>query len=188
MKPIELIVDENTRLKELGFEHLRPIFNTIDREREYLRKWLPFVELTKDISFTNKFIENYLNSDKINLTFAITYQKQFAGLIGLKDTDADNKKTEIGYWMSERFQGNGIMTRSCKVLIDYIFSSKEINRIQIKAATENLKSRAIPERLGFKLEGIERDGELHSYGFVDLTVYGLLNKEFLNQSTNQPVN
>ena len=184
MKPLELIVDENTRLKELGFEHLRPIFNTIDREREYLGKWLPFIELTKDIYFTNQFIENYLNSDKINLTFAISYQKQFAGIIGLKDTDLDNKKTEIGYWMSERFQGKGIMTRSCKVLIEYVFKSKDMHRVQIKAATGNLKSRAIPERIGFKFEGIERDAELHNYGFVDLAIYGLLKNEFLNQSTS----
>lgn len=178
MKPIELIVDENTRLKEMGFEHLRPIFNTIDREREYLGKWLPFIELTKDIAFTNQFIENYLNSDKSNLTFAILYQKQFAGIIGLKDTDYDNQKTEIGYWMSERFQGNGIMTKSCKTLIHYVFDTQNINRVQIKAAIQNIKSRAIPERLGFKAEGIERDGELHSRGFVDLAIYGLLKNEF----------
>ncbi len=177
MKPIELIVDQNIRLKEIGFEHLRPIFNTIDSQREYLGKWLPFVELTKDISFSNQFIEDYLNSDRINLTFAITYQKQFVGLIGLKDTDPDNKKTEIGYWLSENKQGLGIITRSCKTLIDYIFSSKDINRIQIKAATENFKSRAIPEKLGFTLEGIERDGELHTRGFVDLAIYSLLKKE-----------
>lgn len=179
MKPIELIVDANIRLKEIGFEHLRPIFNTIDSERNYLEKWLPFVELTKDISFTNQFIENYLNSDKLNLTFAITFQKKFVGIIGLKDTDTDNKKTEIGYWLSERFQGKGIMTLSCKTLIEYIFSSKGINRVQIKAATENLKSRSIPERLGFTFEGIERDGELHSYGFVDLAIYVLLKRELL---------
>ena len=177
MKPIELIVDENIRLKEIGFEHLRPIFNTIDSQRDYLGEWLPFVELTKDISFTNQFIENYLNSDKINLTFAITYQKQFAGLVGLKDTDLDNQKTEIGYWLSKNHQGRGIVTKSCKTLIDYVFGNMNINRIQIKAATENLKSRAIPERLGFTFEGIERDGELHTRGFVDLAIYSLLKKE-----------
>ena len=179
MKALELIVDQNIRLKEIGFEHLRPIFNTIDSQRAYLGEWLPFVELTKDISFTNQFIENYLNSDKINLTFAITYQKKFAGLIGLKDTDTDNQKTEIGYWLSENQQGFGIITRSCKTLINYIFQSNNINRIQIKAATENLKSRAIPERLGFTFEGIEREGELHNRGFVDLAIYGLLKNEWL---------
>ena len=54
-----------------------------------------------------------------------------------------------------------------------------INRIQIKAATENLKSRAIPERLGFTFEGIERDAELHTRGFVDLAIYGLLKNDWL---------
>ena len=180
MKPLELIVDKNIRLKEIGFEHLRPIFNTIDSQRDYLGEWLPFVELTKDISFTNQFIENYVNSNKNNLTFAIIYQKQFAGLIGLKDTDPDNQKTEIGYWLSEKRQGLGIVTCSCKTLIDYVFSTLNINRIQIKAATENFKSRKIPEKLGFAFEGIERDGELHTRGFIDLAIYGLLKKEWLN--------
>ncbi|MEI8271933.1 MAG: GNAT family protein [Paludibacter sp.] len=179
MKPIELVVDQNIRLKEIGFEHLRPIFKTIDSQRDYLAEWLPFVELTLDISYTNQFIENYLNSDKINLTFAITYQKQFAGIIGLKDTDLDNQKTEIGYWLSVNQQSHGIITNSCKTLIDYVFQSMNINRIQIKAATENLKSRAIPERLGFTFEGIERDAELHTRGFVDLAIYGLLKNDWL---------
>lgn len=177
MKPFTLKIDDDIQLKEIGIEHIRPIFNVIDSQRSYLGEWLPFVELTQDISFTSKFVENYLNSDRLILTCAIIYRKHFAGIIGLKDTDNDNKKTEIGYWLSSFFQGKGIMIRSCKGLISHIFNTMDINRIQIKAATNNLKSRAIPERIGFKSEGIERDGELHSRGFVNLAVYGLLKKD-----------
>jgi RimJ/RimL family protein N-acetyltransferase len=36
----------------------------------------------------------------------------------------------------------------------------------------------VAERLGFELEGIERDGELHSRGYIDLAVYSLLKKDF----------
>jgi ribosomal-protein-serine acetyltransferase len=127
------------------------------------------------------FVENYLESDRTDLTCVIIYQQQFAGIIGLKDTDFDNKKTEIGYWLSESFQHKGIITRSAKILINYIFNEMELNRVQLKAATENYKSQAVAERLGFTQEGIERDGELHSRGFVDLMVFGMLKIDWLNQ-------
>jgi len=169
-----IVVDNNIRLKEIGLEDAEAIFSTIINERDYLKKWLPFVELTREISYTRSFIENYLNSDKQDLTCAIYYHDQFVGLIGLKDTDSANKKTEIGYWLSEAFQHKGIITSSCKTLIHFAFNNMNINRIQIKVAKGNLRSQRIPKRLGFKREGVERDGELHSRGFVDLIIFSLL--------------
>jgi Acetyltransferases, including N-acetylases of ribosomal proteins len=178
MKGRQLFVDENILLKEIGLEDVESIFSTIVKERTYLEKWLPFVEATQDISYTRTFVENYLDSDQLDLTCVILFKKQIVGVIGLKDTDLHNKRTEIGYWLSESFQHKGIITKSCKRLIDYAFCDLNLNRVQIKAATENSKSRAIPERLGFIQEGIERDGELHKRGFVDLVVYALLKNEW----------
>jgi ribosomal-protein-serine acetyltransferase len=176
----ELKVDEEIFLKEISLEDVEAIFNIIDSEREYMTKWLPFVELTQKVSFTRNFVKNYLNAEVKDLTCAIYYNQQFVGLIGLKDTDFDNLKTEIGYWLSESFQHKGIVTRSCRALINYSFYDLGLNRIQIKAASGNSKSLAIPERLGFKREGIERDGELQSRGFVDLVMFGLLKKDWKN--------
>ena len=180
MKARQLLVDEDIILKEIGLEDIESIFNTIVRERKYLEEWLPFVEATQDISYTRSFVENYLDSDKLDLTCVILFKKQIVGIIGLKDTDLHNQKTEIGYWLSELFQHKGIVTKSCKVLIRYVFCELNLNRIQIKAATGNRKSRAIPERLGFIQEGIERDGELHRRGFVDLAVYALLKNDWVS--------
>jgi len=176
----ELIVDEDIRLKEIGLEDVEAIFGTIDNERSYLGEWLPFVYLTNNIGFTRSFVVDYLNSDRINITCAIYYKDTFVGLVGLKDTDLANKKTEIGYWLSETFQHKGIITRSCKKLIDYAFEILGVNRVQLKAATENAKSSKVAERLGFGFEGIEHDGELHSRGFVDLKIFTLLKKDFIS--------
>lgn len=178
----ELSVDKDIRLKEIGLEDVEAIFSTIDNERSYLGEWLPFVDLTNDIAFTRNFVAGYLNSDRVNITCAIYYKNIFAGLVGLKDTDLINKKIEIGYWLSEPFQHKGIITRSCKSLIDYAFRILGMNRVQLKAATENFKSQRVAERLGFSFEGIERDGELHDRGFVDLKIFALLKKDFI--STN----
>lgn len=59
-----------------------------------------------------------------------------------------NKTAYIGYWLGEEFQGNGIMTKVAKTLTDYAFNELNLNKVEIRAAVENEKSRAIPERLG----------------------------------------
>jgi len=172
-----LKVDDKILLKEIGLEEVEAIFNTIDHDRNYLKEWLPFVESTRNIAYTHSFVKSYVDSDRIDVTFAIYYQNSFAGIIGLKDTDFDNKKTEIGYWLSESFQHKGIMTLSVNALLNYVFDEMHLNRIQIKAATGNFKSQEVAKRLGFKQEGIERESELHTRGFVDLIVYSLLKAE-----------
>ena len=114
--------------------------------------------------------------------FIIKYQGKFAGLIGFKGTDKINKRTEIGYWLSKFFQKKGIITQSLQVLCKFAFEEMDMNRIQIKVATGNIPSKKIPQRLNFKFEGIEREGEKMADGsFVDLEVYSLLRSEFEGQ-------
>ena len=156
------------------------IFNTIDSERDYLGRWLPFVAQTTDISNTVSFLNSILEAeDKKNVcVYTIRYQDSFAGIVGFKATDFDNHKTEIGYWLGQKFQHKGLMSQSVKTLCDKAFAEMDINRIQIKCAVGNTRSSNIPKRLGFKLEGIERDGELLSSGhFTDLETYSLLKSD-----------
>lgn len=86
-----------------------------------------------------------------------------------------NKKTEIGYWLSEGFQKQGIVTKAVEKLCEYALNKLDINRVQIKCAVGNVASKNVPIRLGFKLEGIERQGELLSGNvFTDLEIYSKL--------------
>jgi len=104
-----------------------------------------------------------------------------AGQIGYNFFDRENRRTEIGYWLGESFQGKGLITRACKVLIENAFTNLNINRIEIRCCTGNVKSRKIPENLGFKLEGIARQAEwLHDH-FEDLAVYAMLADEWPGQ-------
>ena len=172
-----LNVDKNIVLKQLELTDTPDIFNTIDTQREHLGPWLPFVETTKQLSDTHAFVESVVNSpkDRMEYTFTIRVNGRMAGLIGFKATDRANKKTEIGYWLYRDFLGRGIMSRSVSTLCDFAFRELDINRIQIKCALANTPSRNISQRLGFKLEGIERAGELLTGGvFTDLAVYSRL--------------
>ncbi len=73
------------------------------------------------------------------------------------------------------------MTRACRALVDYAFAKLQLNRVEIRCATGNLRSQAIPERLGFTREGTLREGEWLYDHFVDLIVYSMLAREWPNE-------
>ncbi|MBT3383703.1 MAG: GNAT family N-acetyltransferase [Prolixibacteraceae bacterium] len=178
-----IFVNKNIRLENVKLSMAAEIFSTIDRDREYLKKWLPFVEMTYLLSDTEKFIQSVIKQKgkKKDDIYCIYYREEFAGLIGFKETDWVNHKTELGYWIAEKMQGKGIVTDSIKKLISYTFQKLRLNRIQIKVAVGNTKSSAIPKRLGFWFEGIEKSGEYHKNKFFDLEIYSLLKKDWLNR-------
>jgi ribosomal-protein-serine acetyltransferase len=175
----EIIVDNKIRIKEITLDDAEAIFRIIDEEREFLREWLPFVDETTDITYTQTFVQTVVESASNEFVGIIFYENKLVGLVGMKDSDFENKKTEIGYWLSQPFQHRGIITKSCKALIKFAFNDLDMNRVQIKVATGNHKSQRVAERLGFVREGIEREGELHSHGFVDLIIFGLLKSDFI---------
>lgn len=178
MIPIKtILVRDDIILRQIMPMDADDIFHTIDTQRTYLGEWLPFVANTLTVNDSIDFINTIVRAadEKELCVFTIRKNEQFAGILGFKGTDFANKKTEIGYWLSEDYQGQGIMTHSVKTLCNRAFKKLNINRIQIKCAARNKRSSAIPERLGFTFEGIEREGEMMSHGqFVDLKVYSLL--------------
>ena len=100
------------------------------------------------------------------------------GQIEYNYIDLKNRKTEIGYRLGESFQGKGSVTKSCRALIDYAFGELKLNRVELRCAVENTKSRKIAENLGFKNEGVIRQSELIRGKFFDFVIYGMLADEW----------
>ncbi len=179
-------VNEHIILKEISRNDAADIFYTINSQRSYLETWLPFVAYANEPADTEAFIESVLANQEENreYVFVIRYDDEFAGIIGFKDTDKINRKTEIGYWLSKHFQKKGIITLSLKQLLKLAFDKLEINRVQIRCAVGNTASSNIPKRLGFIFEGIEREGEhLRTGRYSDLEVYSLLKRDYKSFST-----
>lgn len=168
--------DDEVELRLLQVRNAREVYALIEADRAFLRVWLPWVEHHRDVSDTEMFIQETLEQFALGeaVHVGIWYDDRFAGVIGYHRIDAKNRLGELGYWLGEAFQGKGIMTRACRAMVAYGFSELKLNRVEIRCAPTNLKSRAIPERLGFKEEGVLRQVERIQSRFVDNVVYGLV--------------
>jgi ribosomal-protein-serine acetyltransferase len=76
------------------------------------------------------------------------------------------------------------MTRSVSAVLDLAFGRYGMHRVEIRAAPGNVRSRAIPERLGFTEEGLCREVEWLYDHFVDHVVYGMLAREWTRKVTS----
>lgn len=177
------------RLTELG---VRPVGATdaaelyalIEVNREYLAQWLPWAA-DQDLAGTEQFVaeaEAQL-ARKDGFQAVIAPEGEIIGIAGFHSIDWTNRNTSIGYWLAEEAQGKGTTTTVVRALVDHAFSEWKLHRIEIHAAPDNHRSRAIPERLGFREEAVLRETELVGGRYFDSVVYGLLADELSSPGT-----
>lgn len=174
------IVDENIEIRLREKRHAEEIYRLIDQERDHLRKWMAWVDNTKSVEDIEANIEDSLMQFAKNDGFVagIWYNGRLAGTIGLHSINWKHKSTSIGYWLGQEFMGKGIMTKACRAIVEFAFDELGLHRIEIQCAEGNLKSRAIPERLGFTKEGVSRESEFLYDHYVTHIVYGMLSDEW----------
>ena len=179
----------NIMLREVTIEDAAAIYHAIDTHRDYMRTWLPFVDNLKSVADEENFLKGVLSAPAENYEpiFGIrNKQNEICGLVGFHFSDFANHRTEIGYWLLPEYQHQGIMTACVRRLCQWAVETKNIKRIQIRCATGNTASNGIPIRLGFRLEGTERAGELLASGkYADIHVYSILKEELIMEQQIQ---
>jgi len=173
-------IDEDAELRIFEERHAQELAELVDQNRAYLRQWLPWLDDSRTVEDSRAFIKNSLQQFANNegAQMGIWYLRKLVGGIGYHPIDWANLKVEIGYWLAEAYQGKGLMTRACRTLVTYAFDELGLNKVEIRCATENFRSCAIPKRLGFTQEGILRDAGWQNDHFEDLVVYGMLTREW----------
>ena len=85
---------------------------------------------------------------------------------------------EIAYLMfdpSER--GKGVMTEATRLLTEYLFKNRLVNRIHLCIHADNRPSRRVAEKCGFTLEGTMRGVWFQGGRHQDMLMYSLLREE-----------
>ena len=166
-------------LRILEERHAPSLFSLIQREREQLREWLPWVDPTRNQDDTRAFIQRTLEQFGANDGFAagIWEHERLAGVIGMHPIKWLDHKVELGYWLAREFQGRGLMTDAARAVTRHALVELGLNRVEIHCATTNKKSRAVPRRLGFTCEGVMREAQYVNGRYLDIEIHSLLRRE-----------
>lgn len=173
---MNLQVDEQIQLELIDIHHAESLFQLASENRTHLKQWLSWIDFMHSVDFMHHFVKNSKQryADGHEYAYVIIFNNIIVGRVGVYKIDPHNKIGEIGYWLSEEYQGYGITTKSCAALVEYCFNDVLLNRLEIKCGVENHKSQGVPERLNFTLEGVLREAELLNGKFIDLNLYSLL--------------
>lgn len=176
-------LDEETELQMPSPGDAEELFSVIDRNRDHLRQWLPWIPPEYSIEDSRRFLaENIAElANRESLTMVIRHRGALCGAIGLHRIEPRHRNTSIGYWIDQQHQGKGIVSAACRAIVTQGFRDFGLHRIEIRCATWNHRSSAIPRRLGFVEEGILREAEWLYDRWVDLRVFSMLAQDWKDQ-------
>ena len=143
-----LRVDDEVEIRLLEERHAEEVYALVDANREHLRPWLPWVDGTRSADDTRAFIRTALEGFAAGREHAaaLRFRGQLAGGIGL-DVNAQMRHGEIGYWVAQPFQGQGIVTRAARGLTSAAFASVFSPAVAVASSTASSSKTRAPKTM-----------------------------------------
>lgn len=174
--PSSFKMNDNLYLEADALHHAAELTALAEANREHLKPFLVWAHVMHTEDQFLGFLQQSI-LDQQSYGFSIWQDGQMIGRISIVNMSKKNQTCEIGYWLSVSYQGKGIVTMATQTLMQYAFETMQMHRIEIKCATNNHKSAAVPKRLGFTFEGTLRQAEKYAEGYRDLALWSKLSNE-----------
>lgn len=171
----------------LDFKTATTIYQIINRNRAYLRKWLMWVDHTQSPEDIFKFLQSvqtaFETKTKGEYTLIEKATGDICGFCGMHvHNKPENQHMSIGYWQDPAKCGHGYMREAVQLMENFCFS-QNVMRLIIENDTENLPSINIPKKLGYHLDGVMRAAYYSNYfqNYRDKNVWSKLNPALQKQ-------
>lgn len=152
----------------------------ISANRAHLDRWLRWSSSLQSLADVTRFIDRFGAKLRQNDGFhnGIWSGSTLVGGVVTWYVHRENRNAEVGYWLAATATGRGLATGAARAAVDHLFRRADVHRVEMQCGVENRRSRAVAERLGFRLEGIRRESHWITDRFVDHAVYGVLDREW----------
>lgn len=163
MKPILRDFPDSFETERLTIRPPRPgdgpyVNEAVIESLDDLRPWMPWATKAPTLEESEAFSRDgwvkWHSREDLRGYLFLKGTNTFVGGSGLHRMNWDVPKFEIGYWCRTKFQGQGYITEAVVGLTNFAFETLGARRVEIRVDDKNIKSWKIPEKLGFKLEGI----------------------------------
>ncbi|MEZ5306803.1 MAG: GNAT family protein [Pyrinomonadaceae bacterium] len=176
---LKIEIENGLELRLFDLQYAEILTNKVLSNHNHLKDWLPWATKSYSVDSATNFVRFSLAAFAKGeaIPMWVFSGEDLIGSVGFNRIESETGLGEIGYWLASDFEGRGIVTKGCSKLIAYAFENTHLRKAVIRCAADNLKSRAVPTRLGFTEESLVLDGEWIHDKSVDLVIYSLSREE-----------
>jgi len=165
-----LLEGKNVNLRVMEKEDL-PLYTEWVNKPEFIGEYNPLRQMSR------REKEKDYDERKLEQT-EFFIEKKDGTKIGFIEHFTVGKLLEIGYALVPSERRKGYCSEAAKMMVDYLFLSKNIVRIQAHTNVRNVDSQKILEKTGFKKEGIVRKSNYVRGEWTDNSLYSILREEW----------
>jgi len=162
-------------LREPASEDAQRVFELLGDAHEM--RWLgrdPIVDLEEAQTLIAMLLQQQLVGEGFRWVLSFESDSELIGSCGLFRWSAQNRSAHIGYDLFPAHQGQGLMHEAITEILEYAFEVMELNRVVAEIHADNAPSLNVAQRLGFVLEGVQREAGRWQNEFHDLQLWSLL--------------
>lgn len=175
--PSENLQNDELILKRVHVDFVQTIYELVSKNRKYLGEFLPWIEGINSLEDEKESIgiisKRWDEQSMFDYMIFIKDSDTYIGNIGIHTINWSINRAELGYWIGENFQGNGYVTKACRILEQELFKMG-FHRIQICCSDKNTSSSKVPERLGYIYEGTLRENAIVNGAYRNTKYYSKL--------------
>ncbi|OZB96167.1 GNAT family N-acetyltransferase [Paenibacillus sp. XY044] len=179
MTPFPILETERLVLRQIAPEDSRDLFHYFSLDE--VTKFYDLESFT-NIKQAEELIDRWQQRFEKNLgvRWGITLKSEnrLIGTCGYHGWMKHHYKAEIGYELTPEYWGKGFMTEAIQKAIEYGFHHLELNRIEAFVVPENVNSRKVLGKAGFREEGILKEHFFWRNRFVDTAIFALLKRDY----------
>lgn len=163
---LEFDLGVGARLSSLRASDAPAMYALLEADRAHFDRWLRWSAGLRSADGVAAFLEGFAAQEARAEGFhlGIFEGDTLVGGVICWPIHPRRRSAEIGYWLGTGHLGRGLVTRASALVVDHLFGAMNVHTVEIVCALANLSSRAVPERLGFRLEGVRtspwRDGSV----------------------------
>lgn len=174
LRPVPGILEgERVLVRPLADRDAVPLFEAVQESARHLRPWMPWWDQhpTPDASldYIRHCQAQYTLREKFPMGM-FTPDGAFLGGIGLHVHDWAVPSFEVGYWIRQSAEGQGLVTEAVKLLVTCAFSGLAAQRVQLRCDARNERSANVARRAGFVHEGTFRNHTVTTDGTLETTL------------------
>jgi [ribosomal protein S5]-alanine N-acetyltransferase len=129
-------------------------------------------------AFLELAVQKYKSGGEPDWGIVYKGDHHFVGTCGFVGWDVDHARAEIGYVLSRKYWGRGLMPEALRAMIAFGFERMGLNRIEARCIAENTASARVMEKVGMTYEGTLRQRELIKGAYRDMKLYAILRSEY----------